>query len=156
MVVNVTLAFRDATLDDIPAMVRVEAAFPYDEDTIGPRQLRHLIARGHADVIVAEDDGEVIAYAVVLLRNGSSVAHGWAVVVLPEYRRNGVTTALFEWEEGRLFDRGYRAVSFEVRDDNVGALHLYEKFGYVIREELPDHFGPGRTGWRMVKDLDGA
>lgn len=153
---NVTLVFRDATLDDIPAMVQVEAAFPYDEDTIGPRQLRYLITKGHADVMVAERDGEVVAYAVVLLRNGSSVAHGWAVVVLPEHRHNGVTTALFAWEEARLLERGYRAISFEVRDDNAEALRLYEKFGYVIQEELTDHFGPGRTGWRMVKELHGV
>lgn len=147
------IAFRDATLDDIPAMVRVEAAFPYDEDTIGPRQLRHLITRGHADVIVAEGNGEVIAFAVVLLRRGSTVAHGWAVVVLPEHRHRGVTTSLFEWEEARLAARGYRAVSFEVRDDNAEAIHLYEGFGYVRRAQLVDHFGPGRHGWRMVKEL---
>ena len=154
--VDMAVIFRDATLDDIPAMLRVETAFQYDEDPIGARQLRHLISKGHADVIVAEDDGEVIAYAAVLLRNGSSVAHGWSIAVLPEHRHGGVATALFAWEEPRLLERGYRAVSFEVRDDNPEALHLYETFGYVVREELIDHFGHGRHGWRMVKDLDGG
>lgn len=148
---------RDATVEDIPAMVAVESAgYTFEEDPIGARQLRHLITRGHADVIVVESEGEVIAHAVVLLRRGSKTAHGWSMVVLPEYQHLGATTALFEWEEARLAERGYRAVSFEVRGENAKALRAYETFGYVAQKQLVDHFGPGRHGVKMVKELSGG
>lgn len=149
--------YRPATVDDIERLHELEmVAFADDVDRFGRRELRHLLTKGHADVLVAEEDGVIVGFAVILLRTGSTVAHGWSIAFDPSVHHHGLATGLFAHEERDLADRGITAVSFEVRCDNLGARALYESLGYRITEELPDRFGAGAHGLRMVKDLGGT
>lgn len=147
--------YRAATVDDIDRLCEIElAAHTYSADLIGRRELRHLITRGHADVVVAEEGDRIVGFAVVLLRRGSRVAHGWWIAFDPSEQHHGLATGLFDTEERSLAERGYTAISFEVRCDNERALALYESLGYRVTEDLTDRFGDGVHGVRMVKVLD--
>jgi ribosomal protein S18 acetylase RimI-like enzyme len=73
------------------------------------------------------------------------------MAVLPEYQHNGVTTGLFEVERAAPARARIQAGLLRVRSANEGAQRLYERLGYHEIEQMPDHFGPGHDGLRMVR-----
>jgi len=149
-----SVTYRVGTPSDEEPLLAIEnEAFVYRNDKFGKREMKYMLTKAHAEVVIAENDTGIVGFAVLLFRTGSSVAHGWSMAVLPDYQHNGVTTGLFAWSEQHLREIGYKRVSFEVRSANAGAQRLYERLGYHEIEQMPDHFGPGHDGLRMVKDL---
>ena len=53
------------------------------------------------------------------------------VATLPDYRRRGIAQLLTESAIARAFDRGAEEVWLQVRQDNPGAIGLYEKLGFA-------------------------
>jgi [ribosomal protein S18]-alanine N-acetyltransferase len=77
------------------------------------------------------DGGELVGYLVI-----SRYVDAWHVMnvaVLPESRRQGIASALFE----RLFqvtsNDGRRGYTLEVRISNEAAIKLYERLGFQSR-----------------------
>ena len=68
--------FRDATIDDLPRLLQIEAQFPGDR--LSPRQFRHHLRRG-ARIRVVENAGHIVGYSLVLLRRRSS----WKSITTP-------------------------------------------------------------------------
>jgi ribosomal protein S18 acetylase RimI-like enzyme len=146
--------FRLATLDDVEAISAIESdIFPKAADRLGPRQLKRLLTEGHGEIYLDEVDGRIAGFAIVLFREGSRVARGYSIAVLPEVRRTGVATDFFAWGEQRVLEAGCDEVHFEVHTTNTRARHLYEELGYRVIEEMPDYFGPGDHAVRMSKTL---
>ena len=106
----------------------------------------------------AGDDGALVGYLII-----SRYVDAWHVMnvaVATEWRRHGVATALLE----RLFEltsgdaqRGY---TLEVRVSNVGAIALYEGFGFrpkgVRRGYYTDNREDALIMWRDADDADAA
>ena len=79
-----------------------------------------------AKYFVAEDEGEIIGYAGVwCVQDEGQITN---IAVLPKCRRCGVASALLE----RLISEseGLVRLVLEVRESNIGALALYEKYGF--------------------------
>ena len=153
-----TLHCRLATLDDIDGLCGIDKeAFGGEShsrhDRTTRRQFRYLLTQAHAEMYVVERDGQIVGYASVLMREGSTQIHGWSVAILEEARGQGVATAFFAWAEQRWVSMGYDRASFEVHVNNPGAQRLYTRMGYEITEPLPDYFDVGDSGIRMVKRL---
>ncbi len=91
------------------------------------------------DALVAEEDGQLIAYAA--MRPGEVVA-----MVHPEAEGRGIGTALLEWTEQRATERGHDRHRQDIPERNTRAAELLRSFGYA-RE---------RSYWRMLVDLDGT
>lgn len=53
------------------------------------------------------------------------------VAVSPQYRKQGVATALIESLCNVLKDKGVKKLSLEVRQSNMNAISLYQKLGFV-------------------------
>jgi ribosomal protein S18 acetylase RimI-like enzyme len=50
----------------------------------------------------------------------------------------------------QLRSRGGQKIFLEVRTDNMAAVRLYEKAGFAVCKPLPNYYGPGIGGVRMV------
>ncbi len=73
-------AIRPARASDIDALVRIEnAVFPGDR--ISRRSFRQLIERETVEARVAEIDGAIAGYFMVLFRRGSAVARLYSIAV---------------------------------------------------------------------------
>ncbi len=100
-------------------------------------------------VVLAELNGRIVGYMVIMLGvKGSATAypHLWIsdLFVLPEYRRKGIGKTFLSIAEMIARRAGYDYVGLTVTTENVGAIRLYERMGYVEERKI------------MVKELDTA
>jgi len=149
---------RLATLDDLDTLCELdEVVFGGPEhshvDRTGRRQFRYQLTKAHAEVYLAELDGDVVGFATVLMREGSTVLRGYSIAIASNARNMGLATEFFAWAERRWIELGFDRASFEVHANNPGAQRLYSRMGYVITEQMPDYFDPEDDGVRMVKRL---
>ena len=65
----------------------------FSSDRISRRSFRQLIERETAEMLVAEKDGRVAGYAMVLFRKGSGVARLYSIAIGPVLRRARASAA---------------------------------------------------------------
>ena len=68
-------------------------------------------------------------------------------------RRAGLGKILFESLLSRFTAAGARTVRLEVDLSNAPARRFYERMGFEETRKLPDYYGYGRDGIRMVREL---
>lgn len=71
-----------ARASDVDDLAVIEKAV-FATDRISRRSFRQLIERESAELLVAENDGRVAGYAVVLFRKGSGVARLYSIAIGP-------------------------------------------------------------------------
>jgi ribosomal protein S18 acetylase RimI-like enzyme len=145
---------RPARVSDVDRLVTIEnRAFAHDR--ISRRSFRQLIERETADTIVAERDGLVEGYCMVLYRRGSGVARLYSIAVDPELGRSGLGRTLLAAAENMAFDHARLLLRLEVREANERAISLYRQNGYrrIGREE--GYYEDGAAALRMEKLLRG-
>ncbi|MFU8888414.1 MAG: GNAT family N-acetyltransferase/peptidase C39 family protein [Trueperaceae bacterium] len=125
---------RRATRGDLDVLVRLEAAFPGDR--LSRASFARFIEGTTTDVWVAtapDDAGRdvVVGDAVVNYRRGFQAARLYSLVTAPAWQGRGVGRALMAAVEEHALERGLVSVRLEVRADNVRAIDLYRRLGYV-------------------------
>lgn len=140
---------RTARPADLPALLALEAPFPGDR--LSARQFRHHLANPRARLRVLVDGDGVAGYHLVLLRRGSDWARLYSIAVDPARRGQGLGRRLLADAEAQARAAGCRGLRLEVRQDNAGALHLYEAAGYRREAALPHYYDDGAAGWRLSR-----
>ncbi len=104
--------------------------------------------------VVAEDDGEVVGYAVT--RRVDDVVDLQRIAVAPTHRRSGVARALLAAlrTEGRA-DGGHRML-LEVSAANAGARAFYAREGFVQIDSRPRYYRDGSDALVLRAPLGGA
>lgn len=143
---------RAATLDDLPALERLEARC-FDADRMSRRSFRRIIQHGHADLLVHADDTTASGYALVLYHKGTHLARLYSIAVDPDARGGGIGKALLGAAEDAARARGCITMRLEIRIDNDSAKRLYEKSGYRVFGRYPDYYEDHADALRMEKPL---
>ena len=148
------LQIRPARASDIDRLVAIENRV-FEHDRISRRSFRQLIERETAETMVAEIDGVVVGYCMVLFRQGSGVARLYSIASDPEAGRVGIGRALLEAAEAAAYKEMRLLLRLEVREENTRAIELYQRNGYrrIGREE--DYYEDGAAAIRMEKLLRG-
>lgn len=146
------IRIRRARRADLDALVTLEARFPTDR--LSRASLRHLLARGHADVWVAEADGAIVGDAVVCYRHGSRRARLYSIVTASAYAGRGIGGALLAASEAGAVARGCAHMALEVRPDNEPALRLYRRAGYIAVGVARAFYEDGAPALRLIKPLE--
>ena len=119
------IIFRKMTIDDAPKVADIEFktfSLPWKLEDFW-----HEVINKDSESIVAELDGQVIAYACAWISfNQADVAN---IAVAENFRGRGIGKKLFAELLRLLKLRGVKAVTLEVRVSNVAAIKLYEGFG---------------------------
>ncbi len=110
---------------------------------------RVLYSTRVADNSTRED---LVAYAVYVRQKGVALLH--KVCVIEAYRRQGVGQQLMSFIQERLRKEGCQYIQLWVDQAREPARALYRRCGFEEREVIPDYYAPGRTGIRMVLDLE--
>ena len=103
--------------------------------------------------IVAECNTKVLGYVGI----SCIVDEGYItnVAVFPEYRKQGVATALIEKVFDIAKEKALSFVSLEVRASNYGAIALYEKMGFIKEAVRPNFYSnPKEDADIMTKRFD--
>ena len=70
------------------------------------------------------------------------------------YRGQGIGGKLLESFRTRCYMEGYSEMQLEIRTTNSSAYEFYTNRGFVKTADLPDIYGPGQNGYRMVAKLN--
>lgn len=92
---------------------------------------------------VAECDGKIIGAVWVRIMNDyghvSDEMPSLAISLLPEYRNNGIGTALMKKILSSLRELGYKGVSLSVQKQNY-AYSMYRKLGFMTIQEKDEEY----------------
>lgn len=123
---NFTL--RGMTLDDVPAVgVLEEQLFPIDA---WPLEMffDEVVQTETRQYFVAEAAGKLVGYCGLMVV--ATTADIQTIGVLPGFEGRGIGTTMLTEMLAEARRRGARETLLEVREDNVRARALYERFGF--------------------------
>jgi ribosomal protein S18 acetylase RimI-like enzyme len=157
------MIFRKAHSGDVEAIERIEHRSFGEAERFHRRQIAALAANPRAIVLIAQDDaGKHLGWGAALVRRHRAasgkpaVCSGriYSVAVDPDGRGMGVgqklMTEMLDW----LRDRGAKRVYLEVRTDNVAAIALYRKLGFVEVGRIDHYYATGLHALRMMRRLE--
>lgn len=134
------MVIRDAARSDVAALVALEVQV-YDHPWT-ERILREELRQANRVYLVAERDGRIVGLGGAMVVTED--AHITTLGVAPGYRRRGIGSKLLLELIDRVVDEGAKNLTLEVRESNVDAQALYERFGF-------DHVGR-RHGYYRNED----
>ncbi len=150
--VNESPRIRPAILSDLGALLRLENAC-FDSDRISRRQFRYLLTRGHASTLVAERDGDLLGYVLVLFSRATSVARLYSIAVTTQARGQGLGQTLVKAAEDAAWEQERAYLRLEIRRDNLASQTLFEQAGYRRFGVLSDYYEDHMEALRYEKTL---
>ena len=141
------VVIRPAKLFDISEVVRIERE-SFNEEY--PRGVFLVFLENNPDTfLVAEYNGKVIGYVMGYLRPDLE-GHIMSIAVDPDYRGNGIGSALLTEVIERLINKGARYIGLEVRVSNEKAIKLYERFGFRRIKRIIGYYADGEDAYYML------
>src|SRR5262249_12819655 len=125
------IELRPATLADVDALADLEER-AFRGDRISRRSFRRFVGSQSAALIVAEEDGVVAGYALVLFRKGTGIARLYSIAVAPQFAKRGLGSALLSAAEDAAIARDRIVMRLEVHENNAKAIARYRKAGYNL------------------------
>ncbi|MDT4846826.1 rimI: ribosomal-protein-alanine acetyltransferase [compost metagenome] len=144
------LNLRAATLDDLSPLVELEGHC-FEAPRLGRQQFRWMLAEANASLLLAEGDGRILGYALVLFRQGSPLARLHSIATEPRARGNGIGQRLLDAAETAAREHDCAYLRLEVCPDDRPAVALFERNGYSDLGLLTDFFPDHREATRMEK-----
>lgn len=144
---------RRGAIGHLPALAALEESV-FRGDRLSPRQFRYHLDNPASDLIVATAPGhQVLGYALLFRRAGTSVARVYSIAVASVARGQGLGARLLRRLEAIARASGLCEIRLEVRKDNPAALALYERSGYRKFAERSGYYEDGADAWRLAKSL---
>ena len=122
-----------------------------------------LLAELPEAFLVAEIGGKHVGYIMCKTEFGFSnfkklgfvkKGHVVSIAVVEEHRKKGIGNALVEGSVNRVKLRKCDEFYLEVRCSNTEAVRLYEKQGFVIRQQLNAYYRDGEDAYLMAIELE--
>ena len=133
---------RQAHASDLDALVQLENRC-FTEDRISRRSFRRFLEMPRDRLVVAELNGELVGYCLVLMNAATRLARIYSIAVSPVARGRGVGERLVREAEKEAVEADRIIMRLEVREDNIGAISLYRRLGYrqfgTYRDYYEDH-----------------
>jgi len=122
-----------------------------------------LLAEIREAFIVAEVNGKHVGYVMCKTEYGFSnfkklgfvkKGHVVSIAVLEEFRKRGIGQALVEESIKGVKIKKCDEFYLEVRCSNNEAVRLYEKLGFVIKQQLNAYYRDGEDAFLMAIELE--
>lgn len=143
---------RSATLADLETLLQLERYCFSPWLAFGRARWRRRLHQPQA-VWLVEHDAQVVAWLDLqpYVRWRQLVIR--VLAVHWHWRRQGLGRQLLCLAEHRARMLGLTRLRLDVDCTNSAALALYRLAGFARAGELPDYYGIGRSGWRLVREL---
>lgn len=126
----------------------------FKNEAFTKQQIAYLLTDNNSTGLVAELNGEIVGFVIGRTRRDkkSATGHILTIDVSRKHRRKGIGLRLLQEIERVFRPKGVRVCFLEVREDNMAALNMYQKFGYRKVERLDNYYGNAH-GVRLRKML---
>lgn len=139
---------------DLDALYKIEQRC-FTKEAWSKRQIATFLKASGAVSLTVKTNGEIIGFAIGLVNqyDGMKIGHIVTIDVPPDHRRKGIGMTLLRSIEQEFKNIGVKVSYLEVREDNLAAMRLYRKAGYVEVERLENYYSRGGHGVRLEKTL---
>lgn len=135
---------RKATLKDANALSELEKeVFKNDTFALSKGSIAYHLKRNL--IFLIETENQIAGYILWLKRKHSFRLYSLAISTL--FQNKGLAKKLLEYSFENLEDKSF---SLEVKVSNIGAIKLYEKFGFEIKKRLSNYY-ENEDGYLMIK-----
>ncbi len=146
-------ATRRAGPSDLERIAQLEReCFGETDGVFTRRQLARLLRNPHARWIISTN-GQAVSCWLAASNGRARWARLYSLAVHPDLRGQGwgerLVRAGLAWMRGE----GLTLCRAEVKVDNHPARRLYARLGFLEAGHLPDYYGPGVDGVRLVLSL---
>jgi ribosomal protein S18 acetylase RimI-like enzyme len=137
----------------MPQLLGLEkACFAYDR--LSRRSFHWMIKKAQSIFLVQEYKGELIGYGLVLINRGTSLARLYSICTLKAHQGHGLASKLIAELETKASDEeDCSYLRLEVKENNKGAIKLYQKLGYHKFTEKEDYYDDGQTALCFEKRI---
>lgn len=146
------LSLRMAVEGDLDALCAIENQ-SFLIDRLSRRAFKRFLGSETARLCVAERDGAVVGYALVIFRSNVAMARLYSMAVLETHRGQGIGRALLTRAEELSLDFGAPILRLEVNPDNETAIGLFKAAGYREFALYPDYYPDHSDALRMERVL---
>ena len=143
---------RNANSHDLSRLVDIENRC-FTSDILSRRSFQRFLRPGTHEIIVAQVNGTIVGYVLVLYRTGTSLSRLYSIAVLPECQGKGIARQLVQASEHAARERHCALMRLEVNVNNEGAIHLYSSLGYRQIGQIDDYYDDGSDALRMEKRI---
>ena len=145
------ITYRQMIALDIPVLVGMEKEI-YPESPWSAAQFREELAGvpKTRKYVVATLDNEIIGYGGAAIAGDVVDIH--TLTVIPKFRRQGIATEMLQQLENWATSKGISTFMLEMREGNLEAQPLYEKYGYSIISRRDNYYSPGIHALIMRKE----
>jgi len=147
------LLLRLARPSDLDDLVQLENRC-FQDDRISRRSFRRFLDVPGDRLLVAELDGVLAGYCLVLMNAATRLARIYSIAVSPDARGLGMGEQLVRESERLAAECGRIVMRLEVREDNPAAIALYRRLGYrqfgTYRDYYEDHGNALRFEHRIL------
>ena len=91
-------------------------------------------------LLIVVDEERVVGWCRVFRDADSQTGADIAIGLLPEYREQGIGTALFQQAMVWTSKNGLARLHLTTRVDNARAIRLFQKFGFAVVRELDENW----------------
>jgi ribosomal protein S18 acetylase RimI-like enzyme len=139
--------YRHADLADVCQLASDSLRERYD-----PSLFYQLVPYWPEGLIVVEDMGRIIGFVFGVM-SGPQEARILMLAIDRIFRGRGLGTLLTREFFRECGKRGVRRVTLEVRVSNVGAMHFYQRLGFLNIRRASHYYSDGEDGLFMMRYL---
>jgi ribosomal-protein-alanine N-acetyltransferase len=147
--------YRLYKAEDFEALYALEEACFQPPFRFGRRYMRRLVGREDAATWIAEDEGGIAGFGVVLWENarGGVVAYLETLEVRPDLRGRGTGGELLRRCEESARTAGAETMGLHVDAENGAAIGLYQAHGFERQGRVERYYPQERAAEVYVKRL---
>ncbi|WP_100644417.1 GNAT family N-acetyltransferase/peptidase C39 family protein [Alteromonas facilis] len=146
------ISFRAATKTDVPQLVALENE-AFDSDRLSAKRFKHWVGADNRVFLVAEADGQLMGYGLVLLRKGTQLARLYSIAISQRSRGAGLGARLLQELEVAAMQAGRLFMRLEVAENNDAAIALYKRAGYEPFGVYAEYYANNIDAIRMQKPI---
>lgn len=146
------ISYREMAALDIPVLVGMEKSI-YPESPWSAAQFREELSGipRTRKYIIAQNGTDIVGYAGIAIAGDVADIH--TLTVIPEFRRRGIASEMLRNLEKWALEKKVEAVMLEMREGNLEAQPLYEKYGYRVISRRDNYYAPKIHALIMRKEL---
>ena len=146
------ISYREMAALDIPVLVGMEKSI-YPESPWSAAQFREELSGipRTRKYIIAQNGTDIVGYAGIAIAGDVADIH--TLTVIPEFRRRGIASEMLRNLEKWALEKKVEAVMLEMREGNLEAQPLYEKYGYRVISRRDNYYAPKIHALIMRKEI---